>query len=277
MFSDKYGYAPAKPIQHECVSDVLRTRIWNLFYQQEIKSGGLSSKRFSQALNGEQTIEEKIADRMGFLIDSANKSTTVEAQLKNSILKTFPWFQIYDFMDIHLSFLLPNDRTKRSAQYNELLEQERSGYRVVNGAVEPITNKHEIDIIESASNSPYPSVNEHLQKALEFYGDRKNPDYENSIKESISAVEAMCCIITSERSTLNKAIKKLKDKGMHIHPCLENAMIQLYAYTCDESGIRHGGIDFTNAPAEDAKYMLVSCSAFVNYLIEKWSKVIQGA
>lgn len=35
---------------------------------------------------------------------------------------------------------------------------------------------------------------------------------------------------------------------------------------------RHGGIDFTNAPAEDAKYMLVSCSAFVNYLIEKFSK-----
>jgi len=44
-------------------------------------------------------------------------------------------------------------------------------------------------------------------------------------------------------------------------------------YTSDENGIRHGGIDFTNAPAEDAKYMLVSCSSFVNYLIEKWSKV----
>ena len=59
---------------------------------------------------------------------------------------------------------------------------------------------------------------------------------------------------------------------MHIHPAMENAFSSLYGYTSDENGIRHGGIDFSNAPAEDAKYMLVSCSAFVNYLIEKWSK-----
>ena len=44
----------------------------------------------------------------------------------------------------------------------------------------------------------------------------------------------------------------------------------------DEDGIRHGGIDFKWAPAEDAKYMLVSCSAFVNYLIEKWSKAAKN-
>ena len=46
--------------------------------------------------------------------------------------------------------------------------------------------------------------------------------------------------------------------------------------TSDEDGIRHGGIDFKWAPAEDAKYMLVSCSAFVNYLIEKWSKAAKN-
>jgi hypothetical protein len=32
-------------------------------------------------------------------------------------------------------------------------------------------------------------------------------------------------------------------------------------------------MDFKDVPAEDAKYMLVSCSAFVNYLVEKWSKI----
>ena len=44
-----------------------------------------------------------------------------------------------------------------------------------------------------------------------------------------------------------------------------------------ESGViaqmQYGGIDFANAPSEDAKYMLISCSAFINYLIEKWSKI----
>lgn len=46
-----------------------------------------------------------------------------------------------------------------------------------------------------------------------------------------------------------------------------------YAYACDEKGIHHAGTEFVDAPTEDAKYMLVFCSTFVNYLIEKWSKV----
>jgi len=86
----------------------------------------------------------------------------------------------------------------------------------------------------------------------------------------------MCCIITEisgGQATLGKAIKKLKDSGVHIHSAMESAFSSLYGYTSDENGIRHGGIDFTNAPAEDAKFMLVSCSAFVNYLIEKQSKI----
>lgn len=54
---------------------------------------------------------------------------------------------------------------------------------------------------------------------------------------------------------------------------MERAFSNLYVYTSDENGIRHGRIDFTNAPEEDAKYMLLSCSAFVNYLIAKMSKI----
>ena len=111
---------------------------------------------------------------------------------------------------------------------------------------------------------------------MEKYTDIESPDFENSIKESISAVEAMCSIITGQsgaNATLGKTIKKLKDHGVHIHTALENAFSSLYGYTSDECGIRHGGIDFNSAPAEDAKYMLISCSAFVNYLVEKWSRV----
>ena len=272
MFSEKYGYKPEKTIQHECISDELRRRIWNLFSLQEIKAGGLASKRLSQAVNGEPTIEERIVDRMGFLIDPTTKELSAEAQLKRNILQFFSWFEIYDFIDIHLSFLAEADRSKRIRQYNDLLEQEKAGYRIVAGEVAPITNESEIQTIEQAVSTPYKSVNQHIKKSLAFYSDIKEPDYENSVKESISAVEAMC-IITGRDATLNKAIEKLKNNGVHIHPALEKAFTSLYAYTCDEKGIRHAGIEFVDTPAEDAKYMLVSCSAFVNYLIEKWSKV----
>lgn len=278
MFSEKYGYRQEKVIQHEWISDELRHRIWNLFYRQEIQAGGLASKRLSQALNGEATLEEKIVDRMGFLIDPASKDFTAEAQLKSNILRYFSWFEVYDFIDIHLSFLVEDDRVKRIEQYNQLLEQEKAGYRIVAGEVAPITNESEIRAVEQAASTPYQSVNQHIKKALVLYADIKTPDYENSVKESISAVEALCCIITGmsgAQATLGAAIKKLKDRDVHIHSAMEKAFLALYGYTSDENGIRHGGIDFASVPAEDAKYMLISCSAFVNFLIEKWSKVAQ--
>lgn len=183
---------------------------------------------------------------------------------------------MYDFIDIHLSYLEDDERDIRIRQYNELLEQEKAGYRIVSGEIAPITNETEIATIEQSADTAFQSVNQHIQKALSLYADIQSPDYENSIKESISAVEAICCIITGlsgANASLGKVIKKLKDNGVHIHSAMEQAFSSLYGYTSDEDGIRHGGIDFKNAPAEDAKYMLVSCSAFVNYLIEKYEKV----
>ncbi|MCM1493656.1 MAG: hypothetical protein NC180_10575 [Muribaculaceae bacterium] len=279
MFSEKYGYKKQKTIQHENVSDELRNRIWNLFYQSEIKDGGLSSKRLSLALNGGQTIEEKIVDRFGLLINCNNKSQSVEERLKERMVKLFRWYEVYDFIDIHLSYLENDERNIRIGQYNEILEQEKAGYRIVSGEIAPITNTEEIKVIEQSADTEFLSVNQHIKKALNLYADIQEPDYENSIKESISAVEAMCCIITGlsgANATLGKAIKKLKDNGVHIHSAMEQAFLSLYGYTSDEDGIRHGGIDFNNAPAEDAKYMLVSCSAFVNYLIEKYVEAQMG-
>ena len=79
--------------------------------------------------------------------------------------------------------------------------------------------------------------------------------------------------MSGSKAILGNAIQKLKDNGRHIHKALENAFSTMYGYTSDESGIRHGGIDFINAPSEDAKYMLVTCSGFVNYLIDKQRKI----
>lgn len=63
----------------------------------------------------------------------------------------------------------------------------------------------------------------------------------------------------------------LKNRIWNVYSCEVSDDITFYNPHYIQE-IRHGGMDFKNAPAEDAKYMLVSCSAFVNYLIEKWSK-----
>ena len=77
MFSEKYGYKPEKTILYESISDVLRKRIWNLFYQWEIIDGGLGSIRVTLAVHGKQTIESKIADKLGFVISTPYKNNQI--------------------------------------------------------------------------------------------------------------------------------------------------------------------------------------------------------
>ena len=155
-------------------------------------------------------------------------------------------------------------------EMNEVLRREYIGYRFIDGLITPISDEFEIEEINQALDEKYESVYTHLSKANRYIADRNTPDYENSIKESISAVEAMCEILTEikgKEATLGKMLKKLEDNGVSIHAGLKSAFNTLYGYTSDANGIRHAGdIGGPSSTFEEAKYMLVSCSAFINYL-----------
>jgi hypothetical protein len=59
------------------------------------------------------------------------------------------------------------------------------------------------------------------------------------MKESISAVEAICKIIAqNDKATLGPAIDAIKAR-MNLHPKLQEAFKAFYAYTNDTHGIRH--------------------------------------
>ena len=83
-------------------------------------------------------------------------------------------------------------------------------YRVVDCEIVEITSEEEIVAIEQAL-AIGDSISNHISTALKLLSQRPEGDYRNSIKESISAVEAMCCIINGSNSTLTDAIKKLKN------------------------------------------------------------------
>ena len=50
---------------------------------------------------------------------------------------------------------------------------------------------------------------------------------------------------------------------------LNRAFHNLYAYTSEEHGIRHSLLNESNLSFADARFMLIACSAFVNYLVSK--------
>lgn len=158
--------------------------------------------------------------------------------------------------------------------FNNLFEKEYVGYRFVDGQVVAITDEQETGEIEEACRNPYEGCRSHLKKAVAILADREKKDYKNCIKESICAVESICQVITqNDKATLGQALKSLKDSGLKIHSALEAAFSKLYGYTSDEGGIRHcEGMFESDVSFEEAKFMLVSCSAFVNYLIAESGK-----
>lgn len=151
--------------------------------------------------------------------------------------------------------------------FNVVFEKEYVGYRFINGQLTPITDETELQSVEEAVKSNDDNVSQHFDKALRFLSDRDNPDYANSIKESISAVEAMCSTINGKAATLGDALKSLEGNDVNIHPALKDAFQKLYGYASDAKGVRHAGqIGGKNATFAEAKFMLVVCAAFVNYL-----------
>lgn len=158
--------------------------------------------------------------------------------------------------------------------FNSLFEKECVGYRFINGEVTDIIDEEQIQEIEQALDNNYSACKKSITKALNLLYNREKPDYSNSVKESISAIESMCNIILgTKKSTLGEALNKLEKNGVKIHGAMKSAFSSLYGYTSDKSGIRHNsGID-ENTTFEEAKYMLVSCSAFLNYLIQIYENI----
>ena len=153
---------------------------------------------------------------------------------------------------------------------NEIFEKENCAYRFVNEKIAEIVSNDEIQEIEKAVNLGSTNVEKHIKKAIEHFSDRQNPDYRNSIKESISAVEAICRNITKE-STLDRALNKFKSNGVIINSQLKQGLEKIYYYTNDKNGIRHALMEDDFIKKCDARFMLVLCSAFVNYINEKFS------
>lgn len=173
----------------------------------------------------------------------------------NSVDQINPYIYKYEFQVV--------------ARCNKTFIEENVNYRIVNNIITDLVSENEIKEIDNVINNKNKVVSNHVEKALELLYQSK--DYDNSIKESISAVEGMCQILTgNDNATLGDCLKKLKDS---IHPAMKDAFLKLYGYTSDANGIRHAnGLGESDSTFAEAKYMLVSCSSFINYLSESIKK-----
>lgn len=274
LFSQRKGLKPVKSvIQIDSMDSDLRNGLWNslvIFYWDQVKGDWLPNYT-----NVNLLLKILWLDYFKKPIDTIKNYWEYTYEEIRKYFFNCPWYEVYDFIEF-IANNYPEERTNQKFMdfCNSILEKELSAYRFVGGKITQITSEVEISQIEEALEvtSPFKAVNIHLKSALDLLSDRKSPDYRNSIKESISAVEAICkLIVKDEKATLSEALKKIDDK-LPLHSALKKAFDSLYGYTSNAEGIRHALLNEPNLSFEDAKFMLVSCSAFINYLINKAQK-----
>lgn len=189
------------------------------------------------------------------------------------------WYETYDFVEFVVDWYeKARDRPRyRKDQlrevFNRIFLEELSGYRFVGNELAPLSSPAEVAAIESAlaitSRTGLVGAHAHIESALQLLGKRPDPDYRNSIKESISAVEALAKQLgATDSQGLAGALTELGRK-VPLHGGLRAGLLSLYGYTSDEGGIRHAMLEESNVGYDEAKYMAVACSAFINFLAAK--------
>ena len=274
-FSEKLGYTSVKDIvQLESMDSALRNGLWSLL--QIYVWNNIREPYHSHTLVSETNRELKaLLSRLCLHyfkhpLDTLTDNWKKEIAALREYFFAAPWFEVYDFVE----FVADNyGRRQFKGDFlkacNSLLEREISAYRFVDGVLCRITEKEQIDEVERALNSAQGPVRAHLQRALELLSSRDAPDYRNSIKESISAVESLVSLILkSDKGTLGQLLKKLEDE-FGLHPALKTSFSNLYGYASDEGGIRHAMLELPTLKFEDALFFLVACSGFVSYVQSK--------
>lgn len=260
-------------IQLESMDDGLRTAIWNAIHQTFFQGFELHEYIYKDTNLGKTLlyIWENYFEKPN---DEINQHVLIWTHILKKYINESMWFEVYDLLEQFIKFW-PNKYeldNKFVPKINKKLEQYLSGYRVIVHEISPITDDIEISEIETIlEDSSLQMVSIQISDSLQKLSDREFPDYRGSIKDSISAVETMCRMITkNENIELGKALKTIEEKTqIEIHPALKEAYIKLYGWTSNDQGIRHGLMDYPTLGFAEAKFMLVACSAFINLLKEE--------
>lgn len=255
-------------------------KIWNIFSHYLKKGNGSKDENktvrnciefFFESVYIE--ILQKPKDEVGVVYDKISKEYSFtpffelnDEQyffLRNLLLGNSRFSEKMDVIELFVKNL--NDQNI-IVEFNKLFRELLVSYRVrKDGTIIRVDSDEEYKEIEAAAKEC-----DFIDKAVKKLYDRKNPDYENAIKEAISAVEEVCK--SNGNAKFSDCLKDMKEKHK-LHPALIESLLKLYGFCSDAKGIRHSGNSISNIDFEEAKLIVVMCSAIVNYLKIKETKI----
>lgn len=262
-FSERMGARAAASSGIEEASESLRTALWNKVHPTALPE---SQSKKSEAIENARLIW----DHLGWRTDQIPVHIVYTRKALGEHWFSCKWYDFFDLLEFVVSrFAQYRENSPWHDIFNSILESQGCAYRFIAGKLAPLTNRVEINEVTRAAESAIPAVAAHIREALRFLPPNPEVSERNSVKESISAVEAALKNFSGDASaTLTEGLKVFEDKYGELHPALRAGLVKLYGYTSDEKGVRHALMtERASVTIDDARFMVVICSAFANYLV----------
>jgi len=264
-FSQRIGARRPPRSGLEEASPELRTALWNVLHkpafpeEQEHRERALAHAR-------------AMWNHLGWRTDEV---PLLPHQMRESLAGEWfscRWPEFFDLIEFTARTLATSVAPVRQQWFemlNRVLESRGCAYRFVAEQLVPLTNTTEATEVLRGAESAIPDVGAHIREAAQLLPPNSGANPRNSIRESIAAVEAALRHLNGNPSaSLTEGLAAFEDKHGPFHPALRQGLAMLYSYTADERGLRHALIEDTTAvTGDDARFMLVTCSAFTNYLV----------
>ncbi len=246
-FSKRYGYEPIKGLQFESMDDDLKRRIWDIV--DDCNQAGMLPREvvwvyWQKRRRGEYS-------RWSYSIEELYEAYN-EAEFN----------KVYDLLELMWGQMAEWDRQKFEDALNEILLENDSGWKMVEGQMEPVIGEESIDALHQASTISE-QAKLHAEKAIRHINPT-NPDYEASIVESIKMIEAVAKRY-SKKTGLSGILEDI-DSRAGLHPKVKDAFKKMYDFS-NKSGARHAAAEpgYT-VDINDAQIVLVWCAAMANYI-----------
>ncbi|MEI8668703.1 hypothetical protein P4S65_10760 [Pseudoalteromonas sp. B131b] len=291
-FSHRFGFDPE--YKNEPISEEAPNWLKSLFFINVLEpllyiDGDSRQKNEESKPLGVKDLIERLCAENGHETDSEDFDSWTCWDALKSRLMNLEWYQFYDFVEITAikikeqeieyssawensrfeSFMFPSYRQK----VNDLFSQHKIQWKLNDaGKLEtplPKDLETRVSAIDSTLQDKFEPARVHYSKARSYIlSPSKDP--ENSIKESVSAVESVCKTIYPKCSTLGDALKAMKREQL-ISPMLVTVFEKFYAYTNAEPAVRHGSNKISGVGEMDAELALHMSAAFIRTIISRKS------
>jgi hypothetical protein len=219
----------------------------------------------------------------------SNVGPHVDASDRLPALSVMQWQLVYAFCErIHDNLLMQREiylgdgdwrldetlekvRERFTAEINALLSEENMAYVFADGVFNrpgrPQTQRNIIRAQAILADPRLLSAKQHFVKAQDFFSARP-PDYENTVKEAVCALEATIEIRSGKRVSkdFSGEMERLSGNAANKIPApIAQAMIKLHAYRGAAKAVAHANTTGLNVSKYDAELVLSTSAAWITY------------